>query len=94
MESIHDTEPNLVTAGTSSESSSPAVIDAAAKERHQRSFQRGTVWLGVGMFLMAVSFGINFFLFQADKSFLTAMYILTSVGAVCIMKGLVDILGF
>lgn len=91
---MHNTEPDLVTAGTSSESSSPAAIDASVKERHQRSFQRGIVWLGVGMFLMAMSFGINFFLFQADKSFLTAMYILTSVGAVCIMKGLVDILGF
>lgn len=94
MESLQDNEPNLVTAGTSLENSSPVAFDATAKERHQRSFQRGIVWLGIGMFLMAVSFGINFFLFQTDKSFITVMYILTSIGAVCIMKGLVDILGF
>lgn len=94
MESLHDAEPNLVSAGSSSEGNSPVAFDTAAKERHQRSFQRGIVWLGVGMFLMAVSFGINFFLFKTDKSFISAMYILTSIGTVCIMKGLVDILGF
>lgn len=68
--------------------------DSALKEKHQRLFQQGLLWLGAGIFLMAVSFGINFFLYQADVSFITAMYVLTSLGAVCIMKGLMDILGF
>lgn len=94
MESTHDSVPDVAIADTISETRSPGTFDAVAKEQHRRSFQRGIVWLGVGVFLMAVSFGINFLLFQSDKSFITAMYILTSVGAVCIMKGLVDILGF
>jgi len=72
----------------------PVDTDPALKEKYQRLFQRGLKWLGAGIFLMAVSFGINFFLFQTEVSFVNAMYILTSLGAVCITKGLVDILGF
>ena len=72
----------------------PVDTDPALKEKYQRLFQRGLKWLGAGILLMAVSFGINFFLYQADVSFTTVMYVLTSLGAVCIMKGLMDILGF
>lgn len=72
----------------------PAATDPVQKEQHQRLFQRGLIWLGAGIFFMALSFGINFFLFQADHSFTTAMYVLTSLGAVLILKGLADILGF
>ncbi len=86
MEPIHNTKPDLAAAGTTS--------DPGSKDKHQRLFERGLIWLGIGVFLMALSFGINFLLFQSDKSFLNAMYILTSLGAVCIMKGLADILGF
>lgn len=68
--------------------------DDAQHAKHQHLFQRGLKWLGAGIFFMAVSFGINFFLYQADVSFVTAMYVLTSLGAVFILKGLADILGF
>lgn len=68
--------------------------DAALKEKHERLFQRGLKWLGAGIALMAVSFGINFFLYDTELSFATSMYLLTTVGAVCILKGLVDMLGF
>lgn len=66
----------------------------ALKEKYQRLFQRGLRWLGAGVVLMAISFAVNFFLFQADKSFITIMYVMTTAGAVCIVKGLADILGF
>lgn len=69
-------------------------LDAATKAHYQRLFQRGLKWLGAGVFFMAVSFGINFFLYGTETSFQTSMYVLTSVGAICIMKGLVDMLGF
>lgn len=68
--------------------------NTVAQEKHKHVFQRGLLWLGIGVFLMALSFAINFFLFQSGKSFSTPMYILTTLGIVCIMKGLADILGF
>lgn len=72
----------------------PAEIQSISRAEHQRLFQRGLKWLGAGIFFMAVSFGINFLLFHSDTSFETTMYILTSLGAICITKGLVDMLGF
>ncbi len=71
-----------------------ATPDIISKEKNNRLFQRGSKWLGAGVLSMAISFGINFVLFQEDKSFIIPMYVLTSIGAICIMKGLVDILGF
>jgi len=71
-----------------------SVSEASSKERLQRLFQRGLKWLGAGILLMAVSFGVNFFLFESGGSFQTSMYVLTSIGAICILKGLVDMLGF
>lgn len=67
---------------------------ALAKEKHRKAFTRGCVWLGVGVLFMGLSFGINFAMFHSNQSFTTIMYIMTSIGAVCIVKSLVDILGF
>lgn len=93
MEPTYDNAPGQVSQpAPETENILPA--EAATRGKNQRLFDRGLIWLGVGIFLMAVSFGVNFFMFQADKSFITAMYTLTSVGAVCIMKGLADILGW
>lgn len=71
-----------------------SATETLSKEQQQRLFQQGLKWLGAGIVLMAVSFGVNFFLFDSGGSFQTSMYVLTSVGAICIFKGLVDILGF
>lgn len=68
--------------------------ESLSKEQQQRLFQQGLKWLGAGIVLMAVSFGINFFLFDSHGSFQISMYVLTSVGSICIFKGLVDIPGF
>ncbi len=43
-------------------------------------------WLGAGIILMAVSFGINFLLFHSDTSFIAIMYVLTTLGTACIIK--------
>ena len=92
MDTLRDTAQSDQDTPSLPEPDAPA--DALSKEQSRRLMERGLKWLGAGIFLMAVSFGINFFMFQADKSFITAMYILTSLGAVCIMKGLADILGW
>ncbi|MDX2281639.1 MAG: hypothetical protein NW218_18770 [Saprospiraceae bacterium] len=57
-------------------------------------FKRGLIWFGLGILCMAISFCITFFFFQSDGSSITFMYILTSVGVLCITKGLADLFGF
>ena len=56
-------------------------------------FKRGLSWFGSGVLCMAVSFCITFFFFQSDGSSITFMYILTSLGVLCITKGLADLFG-
>ncbi|MGI9160440.1 MAG: hypothetical protein ACR2K1_11885 [Saprospiraceae bacterium] len=70
------------------------LTDAAAKARHQMLFQRGLRWLAAGVLLMALSFGVNFCLEDAAQLVVKVMYVSTSLGALCMMKGLLDILGF
>lgn len=67
--------------------------DPEASASHKQLVQRGLKWLGTGVGMMAVSFGINFFLFQAEESYIFLMYGLTTVGAFCLFKGLADIVG-
>ncbi len=93
MEPLHDPTHIHTPADLLMESGNPA-SEALAKEKHQRLFQRGLKWLCTGILLMAVSFGINFLLFHSEGSFAAFMYTLTTLGTVCIMKGLVDIMGF
>lgn len=69
-------------------------IDAAMKEKYRRLFQSGLRWLGVGAFLMLASFGVNFLLFHSEQSFTTIMYVLTTLGTICMVKGVADVLGF
>lgn len=68
--------------------------DAIMKAEHKRLFQRGTKWLCAGLLLMGMSFLVNFMLFHSDISFNTAMYLITSAGGVCMIKGLADMVGF
>ena len=84
-------EPN-----TSNQSNAPndSNVDAT-KEKNLRLFQRGLTWMAVGVGIMGLSFMIQFFLFQSDdRSFIVPMYVLTTLGALCVMKGLVDAFGF
>lgn len=67
--------------------------DETLKQKNNRLFQRGCRWMGIGVFFLGISFGINFVFFNSDGAFIPYMYVLTSLGAVCVMKGLVDIFG-
>lgn len=77
---------------------SPNVSDEQTQqltEKHRRLAQRGRWWLCAGIGFMAASFGMNFLLFDtADHTFSMSMYILTSLGTLCIVKSLADLLGF
>ncbi len=67
--------------------------DETLKQKNNRLLQRGCRWVGIGVFFLGTSFGINFVFFHSDGAFIPYMYVLTSLGAVCVMKGLVDIFG-
>lgn len=84
-------EPN-----TSNQGNAPNESTAdASKEKNLRLFQRGLTWMAVGVGIMGLSFMIQFLLFQSgDRSFIVPMYVLTTLGALCVMKGLVDAFGF
>lgn len=63
-------------------------------EQHKRLFRNGILWLGTGVALMGLSFCVNYCLFHSEQSFHGVMYTMTTIGAVCITKGMGDILGF
>lgn len=84
-------EPN-----NSNQSNAPNDTNAeATKEKNLRLFQRGLTWMAIGVGIMGLSFMIQFLLFQSDdRSFIVPMYVLTTLGALCVMKGFVDAFGF
>lgn len=84
-------EPN-----TSNQNNAPNDANAeATKEKNLRLFHRGLTWMAVGVGIMGLSFMIQFLLFQSDdRSFIVPMYVLTTLGTLCVMKGLGDAFGF
>lgn len=93
MKPIHNLEKDQNAEVASPEHFSPAA-QTISKEEHNRLFQRGLKWLGVGVALMGLSFSFNFFFSHSDTPVVTIMYLLTSLGTACILKCLADILGF
>jgi hypothetical protein len=70
-------------------------LENTDKEKHVRLLQRGLIWIAAGVIVCGLSFGIQYLLFHSgDQSLITYMYVLTSVGAVLILKGMIDIIGF
>jgi hypothetical protein len=53
----------------------------------------GLRWLALGIALMGMSFGVNFIFDDAGTSFVVVMYTLTTLGAACVLKCMVDIFG-
>ena len=49
--------------------------------------------MGIGAFFLGLSFGTNFVFFDSEGAFIPYMYVLTSLGGICVLKGLVDIFG-
>ncbi|MFN0176542.1 MAG: hypothetical protein ACKVU0_18020 [Saprospiraceae bacterium] len=70
-----------------------AAHDALSKEKHQRRFKRGIKWMGVGALTLVLSFAVNFICFQCEVDFHIPMYVLTSLGALGILKGMSDVFG-
>ena len=94
MEPIQPTGQGYSPPDTSFDPNTPE-LDAIAKEKTQRLLQRGLSWIASGVAIMGLSFAIQFLLFQSDdRSFIVPMYVLTSLGALCVLKGMIDIVGF
>lgn len=53
----------------------------------------GLRWLVLGVFLMGISFCINFLLDDAGTSYVVVMYTLTTLGTACILKCMANIFG-
>lgn len=68
-------------------------LDAISKEKQDRRFQRGLLWMAAGAITLVLSFVINFLCFQCEVDFHTPMYVLTSLGALGILKGMGNIFG-
>ncbi|GEM_PF-1412437 len=92
MESMHHSNQDLPPAESSVEPVDSA-LDALSKEKHERRFQTGIKWMGVGALTLVLSFVINFLCFQCAVDFHTPMYILTSLGALGILKGMANVFG-
>jgi hypothetical protein len=66
--------------------------DPEALEKRKRLMQQAMYWLGAGVLLMGISFAINFLMYKEGVTFVTTtMYVLTTLGAICLMKALINI---
>lgn len=90
MDSTQHTNPDFRTVEPATEIE-PTAYDAHTKAAHARRVQRGIKWMGVGALLLLTSFLVNFLCFQCGQDFAIPMYVLTSVGAGSILKGMVDV---
>ena len=70
-----------------------SVTDNVKAEKYKRLFQSGCQWAGVGVMILGISFGINFMFFDSEGVFIPLMYVMTSLGAICTMKGLLNMFG-
>ena len=90
MEAMHNSNHDQQTDESAVESNTTA-IETLSKEKHERRLKRGIKWMGVGALTLVLSFGINFLCFQCAVDFHTPMYVLTSLGAISLLKGMVDV---
>lgn len=79
----HPTELNL--------KQSDQGFDSIAREKQERRFKNGLLWIGGGALTLVSSFGINFLCFQCGVDFHLPMYVLTSLGALGCLKGMMSI---
>ena len=66
-------------------------FEADSREKHTRRFKRGLLWMGAGALTLVSSFAINFLCFQCGVDFHLPMYVLTSLGALGCLKGMMSI---
>lgn len=70
-----------------------AATASATSLKNQRLMSDAKYWLCGGVGLLATSFGVNFLLADSatTDTITTSMYILTTLGAICLTKALVNI---
>ena len=68
-----------------------ASMDVLSKERHARRFQRGLKWLGAGACILVLSFVLNVLIFHSGGDMSVPMYVLTTIGSLGCLKGMMDI---
>ncbi|MDO8368958.1 MAG: hypothetical protein Q7T20_19330 [Saprospiraceae bacterium] len=90
MESMQNSNHDHHTEESAVESNATA-LEVLSKEKHERRFKRGIKWMGVGALTLVLSFGVNFLCFQCAVDFHTPMYVMTSLGALSLLKGMIDI---
>lgn len=63
----------------------------ALQERRSRAAKRanqGVMWVGVGTCILGLSFLINLLFFFSSDQFTILMYIMTTLGSICLVKGM------
>jgi hypothetical protein len=90
MESMHHSDQDLRPVESLLETDTQ-ILDASEREKHRLRFQRGLKWMGIGAIILVFSFGLNFLIYQCGGDCSTPMYILTSIGALSCLKGMMDI---
>ncbi len=91
MESMHNSEQDHHRTDETFEQANAVAAEVLDKTKHDRRLQRGVLWMGVGAVILVLSFGINFLCFQCGVDFHTPMYVLTSLGALGLLKGMTEI---
>jgi hypothetical protein len=59
-----------------------------------RRRNNGFIWCGIGSFLLVAGCMLTFLLHSNGQSIRFAMYSLTTIGVIIIMKGLIDVFGW
>ncbi len=62
--------------------------------RFTRRRNNGFIWCGIGSFLLVAGCMLTFLLHSNGQSIRFAMYSLTIIGVIIIMKGLIDVFGW
>lgn len=93
MEPVFKVNNDLSSTSDASAKQELPVVDPELKARQERRFQRGIKWMLGGAGTLVFSFGLNFLLYQAGADLEIPMYVLTSLGAMCVLKGMADVFG-
>jgi hypothetical protein len=69
-------------------------LDEVKKLRYTRRRNTGFIWCGIGIFLLVSGCMLAFIQFSNGQNIRFAMYGLTSIGVVIMIKGLIDVFGW
>jgi hypothetical protein len=90
MESLHNSNQDSRSTESNLEPADQ-VFDSNSREKQERRFKHGLLWMGIGALTLVISFVVNFLCFQCGVDFHLPMYVLTSLGALSLLKGMMSI---